>query len=283
MDDIMSFVSESTVQSALDVCSPTLVQRVAALLDKDPMLFCEGDTLPRGWHFGLFTVSTPQSALRPDGVGGLGFKMPDLGLPRLMMGGRRIKFDGDIIIGSRLVRKTSIVSIVPKNARSGPIAVITIRHEIVAEGHNDVLLTEDQDFIMRDEPSKSEASRLPVAEVPDLGARPSVAREMIANESILFRYCAITFNSHRIHYDHKYATTQEGYPAIVVNGGLPALYLMELFRDLSGKPLSTFQARNVAPMFCGDLIRLRGAAEAERWHLQAENAQGGLCLDAYAT
>lgn len=278
-----SLTSERPFQTSVDTCSQTLVRRVAALLDKDPLLFCEGDILPRGWHFALFTVSTPQSALRPDGVGGLGFNMPELGLPRLMMGGRRIKFDGDILIGSRLARKTSIVSVVPKSARSGPIAVITVRHEVCADGEVDVLLTEEQDFIMRDGASGSESPKSPAPQRPDVGVRPGVVREITPTETILFRYCAITFNSHRIHYDHQYATAREGYPGIVVNGGLPALYLMELFRDLSGSALTTFQARNVAPMFCNDSIRLRAAEQTDGWHLQAENPQGLLCLDVRAT
>lgn len=101
------------------------MRRLAALLDRDPAALREGDLLPRGWHVALFTVPTRQSELRPDGLGGLGVTLPDLGLPRIMAGGRRIRFDGDIPIGAPVLRRSRTAAVLPKEGRSGPLAVVT--------------------------------------------------------------------------------------------------------------------------------------------------------------
>lgn len=91
--------SPNAIEEADDVCALPLVRRVAAMLDQNPAPWRDGDRLPRGWHVALFTVAAPHSALRPDGVAGLGVTLPDLGLPRLMLGGKRTRFLGDIAIG----------------------------------------------------------------------------------------------------------------------------------------------------------------------------------------
>src|ERR1700676_4711805 len=96
--------SGSEVQEREDVCALPLVRRLAAMLDKDPTGTREGAPLPHGWHVVMFTVDTPQSQLRPDGMAGTGVALPDVDLPRVVMGGRRLEFDGDVPIGSRALR-----------------------------------------------------------------------------------------------------------------------------------------------------------------------------------
>jgi 3-methylfumaryl-CoA hydratase len=270
----------SDVERMDDVCALPLVQRVAAMLDLDPARYRNGDALPRGWHVCLFTVPTRQSQLRPDGAAGLGVTLPDVGLPRLMIGGRRIRFKGDISIGSAVRRESRRKAVVPKEGRSGRFVVVTIQHDVFVGSEARAAIEEEQDYVMR------EAADAPASSTrkPDKGegARPaaSVHRSLVPDETMLFRYSAITFNTHRIHYDHPYATRNEGYPALVVNGGIASILLLELFKSAAGREPQSVSARNVAPLFCGRTLHLNGVAEGRAWRMWAEDDQSNLALEA---
>ena len=122
------------VMHTRDVCALPLARRLAAMLDRDPADIREGDPLPRGWHVMLFNAPTGQSRLRPDGAAGLGVTLPDIGLPRLMLGGRRNSFAGDIPIGARVRRETRQGDAEMKNGRTGRFAVVRVEHRIFVEG-----------------------------------------------------------------------------------------------------------------------------------------------------
>lgn len=276
--------SVDAVEIAHDICAPTLAMRLAALLDRDPASIREGEALPRGWHVALFTVSTPHAALRQDGVGGLGFVMPDLGLPRLMLGGKRTRFDGDIVIGSRVRRESRIASVVPKTGRSGALAIVTVQHAIFGEGRDAPSIVEEQDYIMR---QAADAAAVPAApsSPPEREAKTALRdhlRTIVPSEIMLFRYCAITFNAHRIHYDQPYATSAEGYPSIVVNGGLPGLFLIELFKETAGREPDVFDIRNVGPLYCGRPCHLSAVETARGWALAATDDTGAPAAEAMA-
>lgn len=272
----MSLDVPDRVETAEDVCALPLARRVAALLDRDPAEIREGQPLPRGWHVALFTVPTPQSQLRPDGVGGLGVTLPDLGLPRLMMGGRRLRFAGDVRIGEALRRESRIVSVLPKEGRSGRFVIVTLRQEIGAASGGGPVLVEEQDYVMREAAAAGEAASAPAAAA---GKQARHAREVTPDEALLMRYCAITFNTHRIHYDRPYATEREGYPELVVNGGLPVLLLMELFKSCAGREPEAVASRNVGPLFCGRLMRLCAEPGEAEWRLWAEDAAGAPAVE----
>lgn len=273
--------SIDAVEIAHDICAPTLAMRLAALLDRDPASIREGEPLPRGWHVALFTVSTPHAALRPDGVGGLGFVMPDLGLPRLMLGGKRTRFEDDILIGSRVRRESRIASVVPKTGRSGAMAIVTVRHAIFGEGRKMPSIVEEQDYIMRQAADATVSpARPPMREAK--GVSQSHVRTIVPSEVMLFRYCAITFNAHRIHYDQPYATSVEGYPGIVVNGGLPGLFLIELFKETTGREPDVFDIRNVGPLYCGRPCHLSAVETAAGWALAATDDTGAPAAEAMA-
>lgn len=272
------------VEEMEDVCALPLVHRVAAMLDVDPRRFRNGDPLPRGWHVCLFTVATRQSLLRSDGAAGLGVTLPDLGLPRLMIGGRRIQFTGDIPIGDTLRRESRCIAVVPKQGRSGRFVIVTIQHDVYAQGGERSVIEEQQDYVMRE----AAESAPPAAASGDRAAMesakerptPTVSRMVVPDETLLFRYSAITFNPHRIHYDFPYATTQEGYPALVVNGGIPSILLLELFRAAAGREPASVSLRNVAPLFCGQPVHLFGLREGRRWRMWAEDSANRLALEA---
>ena len=281
--------------TASDVCALPLARRLAAMLDRDPSLLREGDPLPRGWHPMLFNAPTPQSRLRADGAADLGVALPDIGLPRLMLGGRQTRFAGDIPIGSRVRRETRSGEVQLKQGRSGRFALVKVEHRIFVEGVEGVqgveeaAVVEHQDYVLRaasGTPGEATSGASPAADeaaAPVAGAAPAVAsRLLLPDERLLFRYSAITDNPHRIHYDQPYALDGEGYPALVVNGSIPALFLLEMFRAAAGREPAVFSSRNVAPMFCGRPLRLSLGRKAAGWRLWAEDEQGRLTFDARA-
>lgn len=267
-----------------DVCVLPLVQRVAATFDLDPRRFKDGDPLPRGWHVCLFTVPTRQSELRPDGTASLGVTLPDVGLPRLMIGGRRIRFMGDIPIGSAVRRESRRKAVISKEGRSGRFVIVTIQHDVYVQGESRAAIEEEQDYLMREAidatPATPEASA-PKRERAEAPSRaPAVSRTVVPDETLLFRYSAITFNPHRIHYDQPYATGHEGYPALVVNGGIPSLLLLELFRSAARREPASVTVRNVAPLFCRQPLHLHGVQDGAVWRMWAEDHDKRLALEA---
>ena len=266
------------IERMTDVCALPLVHRVAATFDLDPARYRNGDPLPRGWHVCLFTVPTRQSLLRPDGAAGLGVTLPDVGLPRLMIGGRRIRFTGDIPIGAAVRRESRRKAVIPKEGRSGRFVIVTIQHDVYVEGESRAAIEEEQDYVMR------EAADAPAPATPKDAKverrEATVSRTVIPDETLLFRYSAITFNPHRIHYDHPYATSREGYPALVVNGGIASILLLELFKSAAGRDPLSVTARNVAPLFCGRALHLNGCDEGSAWRMWADNDGRELALEA---
>ena len=286
----MNAVTETgSVTLAHDRCALPLVRRLAAMLDRDPQALREGDPLPRGWHTALFNAPTRQSQLRADGAAGLGVDLPDLGLPRLMLAGRQNQFHGDIPIGARLRRETRQGEVQLKQGRSGRFALVKVEHRIFVEGANEHAVTEQLDYVLREAvsaaPASPAASPATSSRAAPATAAPAAdaARVLIPDERMLFRYSAITDNPHRIHYDQPYAIGVEGYPALVVNGSIPALFLLELWRAQTGREPATFASRNVAPMFCRHALQLRVRQEEIDWHLWATDDAGQLAFDARAT
>ena len=279
--------TDNPLQFAEDVCALPLVRRLAALLDRSPASLREGDPLPRGWHVTLFNVPTPQSQLRADGAASLGVTLPDIGLPRLMLGGRQTRFVSDIPIGARVRRETQQGSVQMKQGRSGRFALVKVELRIFVGDAREAAVVETQDYVLREASSASPAAASlpsPVAAQaqPVTPTVPTATRSIVPDEALLFRYSAITDNPHRIHYDLAYATGTEGYPALVVNGSIPAMFLLELFRSAAGREPSSLTSRNLAPMFCGRPLQLNALNEGASWRLWAQDKQGTTTFDARA-
>ena len=278
------------VELAHDVCALPLARRLAAMLNRDPVLLREGEPLPRGWHVMLFNVPTLQSQLRHDGAASLGVTLPDLGLPRLMLAGRQVRFDGDIPLGSQVRRETRQGGVQMKQGRSGRFALVKIEHRIFVLGGTQPAVVETQDYVLREAAAATPATAVPpAAEASQAAPRPDASMMITPDEALLFRYSAITDNPHRIHYDKAYATQTEGYPALVVNGSIPAMFLLELFRTVAGREPATFTSRNVAPMFCGSPLHLKAlrqdrieGTKGKSWRLWAEDDHGNITFDAHA-
>lgn len=274
---------DGQVDFAEDVCALPLARRLAAMLDRDPFSLREGDLLPRGWHVMLFNAPTLQSQLRQDGAARLGVTLPEVGLPRLMLGGRQNRFAGDIPVGARVRRETRQGAVQLKEGRSGRFALVKVEHRIYVEGATEAAVAESQDYILREASGAAPAAAAaPPARTAPQPVVPDAIRTIIPDERLLFRYSAITDNPHRIHYDEAYATGAEGYPALVVNGSIPAMFLLELFRSSAGREPAAFSSRNVAPMFCGRPLQLNALNEGASWRLWAHDGQGITTFDARA-
>ncbi|MEN3297627.1 MAG: 3-methylfumaryl-CoA hydratase [Burkholderiales bacterium] len=258
----------------MESCSLAAVRRVGAMLDLDPGVLVEGDPLPRGWQFILLGADTRRSDLRSDGFPGLGVPMPDLGLPRLLLGGRTVDYCHDIPIGSMVKRVSRITSLTRKTAAQGDMAVVTIAHELHVPAASTAAIVETQTYILLSEKNSAvEPDGMPQA--------VSAERSTIVtpDETLLFQYSALGFNSHKIHIDKAYARDVEGFPDLVVNGGLVTLLLTEFLRtDLNLIPMR-FRTKHLAPLFCGRPITLAADRDGNAWRLRAYNDAGKIAAE----
>lgn len=252
-----------------DQCALPLVQRVAALLDHDPWALRDGEPLPQGWHLCLFTPRIRQADLREDGHAQHDTLMPPAPLPRRMLGGRRCQYFGELLIGAQLHRADEIVDIQRKQGAGGEMVIITTRHTVSRKDTGAMVLVEEQDSIYRAAPSGgTRTATLEARALPE----PTFEAFRPTDPTLLFRFSAVCFNTHRIHYDLPYVTSVEGYPGLIVNGGLMSLLLMDLFRRETGQLLRMTEARNRAAAFGGTPLHLKGAQRDEGWQLWIEEA-----------
>lgn len=261
-------------------CSLAAVRRVAAMLDLDPDNVVEGEPLPRGWQFILMGADTRRSALRADGFPGLGVAMPELGLPRLLLGGRTVSYMRDIPIGAAVRRTSAIQNLTRKTTDAGPMAVATIVHELSIAQDATPALVETQTYLLLPA-RKGAAAAGTAARVDTIEAERTST--FIPDETLLFQYSALGFNSHRIHLDRSHARNVEGFPDLVVNGGLATLLLTEFLRRELGVSPSALKVRHVAPLFCGRPITLAADREGAMWRLKAYDDRNVLAVDMEVT
>jgi 3-methylfumaryl-CoA hydratase len=247
-----------------DLCSLFMVRRVAAMLDLDAQAFSNGDVLPRGWHFFMLAGETRKSLLRQDGFPGLGVQLPDFGLPRLLLGGRTVSYQGNIVIGSEIERTSFIKNITEKTTNSGRMAIVTIQHELRPISESTPAIVETQTYILLSEKSVQTKSEKPLAEP----IQAEYQKQIIPDETLLFQYSALGFNSHKIHLDRDYARNVEGLPDLVVNGGLVTLLLTEFMRTDLGLEITDIKVKHVAPLFCGRLMTLVANSGETGWQLK---------------
>lgn len=256
---------------AVDVASFRQAELLAALLDHRDPPWRPGELPPLG-HWLLFPPATAQSGLGADGHPARG----DTALPRRMWAGSRVRFLAPVLLGGEVSRETTEVSATEKTGRSGRMLFVTLRHRISAGGT--VLIDEEQDIVYREAAVGSTAPPPPEGPGPAL---PPVVRHVRADTIQLFRYSALTFNSHRIHYDRPYATGVEGYPALVVHGPYIATLLMDLFlRQHPGALVTGFSFRAMRPVFDTDPFTLGLTEDAGGGDLLAIDSHGQAAMKA---
>ena len=240
MDDLAAWVGRT--QTTRDTITPAMADRMAATLDAEAT-FQTGDALPSLWHWMAHPHVVPTSRIGPDGHPSRGGFMPPIALPRRMWAGSRVTFDAPLPVGHELTRTSAIARVAPKEGRSGRLCFVTVRHTIEAGGA--VAVTDEHDIVYRDDPDPEAAPPPPVA--PPDGAVTS--QTIVPDPVLLFRYSALTFNGHRIHYDRDYCRQVEGYPGLVVHGPLIATLLGGLAERVGGARLARFAFRAVSPLF----------------------------------
>lgn len=253
------------------------VRRLAATLDRDPAGLRRGDPLPESWYAILFAPLARHSALTADGHPATGDFLPPLGGMRRMFGGRRSRFTAPLHIGDAVARCSTITAVAAKDGRSGPLTVVTITHAIT--GPAGVAVTEEQDIVYRAAaaaaPPGVDASKVARKDA-GTGTAPEWSNTVTIDAALAFRYSALTFNAHRIHYDLPYARHAEGYPALLVNGGLTVLLLIETAREHLPQPITGYAARAVRPLFVGDAVTLHGRRRPGGAELWATAPDGGV-------
>ena len=225
-----------------DVATVAPLVALSALLDRDDAEPRPGDAAPPLAHWLYFLPAYRESEVGSDGHALSGGFLPPVQLPRRMWAGSRLEFLRPFAVGAAIERRSTITTVAPKQGRSGPLVFVTVRHEVSDAGG--LVLTDEHDIVYRGESALAPA---PARRAPEGEAW---RREIRPDPVLLFRYSAVTFNSHRIHYDRPYATGVEGYPGLVVHGPLIATLLVDLLRrNLPRATLTRFSFRALKPLY----------------------------------
>jgi 3-methylfumaryl-CoA hydratase len=270
-------------EDATDTITAGQVAGLAATLDLDlaarGRLGLEaGGVLPPLWHWLGFLPTTPMSGLGPDGHARRGGFLPPVPLERRMWAGGRLRFLGEIRIGEPLQRRSTILSVEEKSGRAGRMVFVTVEHRLrTARGE---ALVEEHDIVYVAIPERFTPPP-PVAAPAPLAFTEAVPIDAVR----LFRFSAVTFNGHRIHYDLVYAREVEKYPGLVVHGPLQALLLLEAARRRQdGATPTAYQFRGVRPLFHDEPLTVVGTPiTAGEQHLATVNGQGHACMQAQVT
>ncbi len=256
-----------------DVLDPARARGLHATFERPGDPPTAGDPLPPLWHWIYYWGVAPMTALGSDGHAARGSFLPPIDLPRRMWAGSRFMFHRPLTLGSPTERRSKIAEVSMKQGRSGALVFVTVHHAFSdCEG---LCFEEEQDLVFREEHRAAEATSSTEGQAP----KPPVwQRQMSLDPVFLFRYSALTFNGHRIHYDRRYATEVEGYPGLVVHGPLLGTFMLQLALDEQpGRRPAAYQFRLRNPVFDSEAFVIAGAADdddrrARLWVTRADGA-----------
>ena len=281
LQDLKDWIGRS--ESVADEITATPVKALNATLDHPPLAVESGMPLPPLWHWLYFLPLHRQSEIGADGHARRGGFLPPVPLPRRMWAGSQFEFRAPLRVGDRVERTSTIADVSVKEGRSGQLVFVKVRHELRCNGAGEAALVEFHDIVYRDAKKPGDAE--PPAQAAPAGA--TWTRELVPDDVLLFRYSALTFNGHRIHYDRKYVTEVEGYPGLIVHGPLIATLLVDLVRRHAPRAeLASFRFKAVRPTFDLHPFRVNGRPDpqdARSIHLWAQDHEGWLTMDAVAT
>ena len=261
---------------AIDVVGSGIAEKYHATFDhKDPPPQA-GECVPPLFHFCMAQPAAPTASLGLDGHPGRGGFLPPVPLPRRMWAGGSLTFHKPLNVGDQIRRTSSVSDVALKEGRAGPLCFVTVEHRIEA---NSVLAIEErQDIVYRGfDPSPRQTSTSPAA-----AAKGEYVRPIKVGATHLFRYSALTFNSHRIHYDREYAVEVEGYPGLVVHGPFQAALLADFAVEIKGRRPARFKFRGVSPLFDDDAFSLNAASDGSGLKFWTEKEDGTVCMTAEA-
>ncbi len=260
------------VEEANDVVTARSARQMAATLEHSGDL-AEGDALPPLWHWMGWTPEAAMSALGRDGHPARGGFLPPVPLERRMWAGGRLEFLAPLRLGEVMHRRSEITNVAEKTGSTGRMVFVTVAHQI--SGAAGLAVREEQDIVYVAMPDR-------FAPPPPVDAPAAIWSDAVGIDTVrLFRFSALTFNAHRIHYDLPYATGVEKYPGLVVHGPLQAMLLMQAACRHRGALPLRFRFRGVRPLFHFDTLRLQAQAEAlGSQTLASVNGEGLACMQA---
>lgn len=254
-----------------DVATELVAARMAGLLDR-PRL-AAGDPWPPAWIWALLWPAMRHDEAGPDGHSARGKFLPPIHLPRRMWAGSTVTVDKPLAVGEAVRRTSTIADVAEKTGRSGALVFLTVDHLI--EGAGGGLMRESQRIAYREAApaSASDAASSPAVaqrSVADIGFEPQWRRTVTPDPVLLFQYSAVTYNTHRIHYDHPYATGVEGYPGLVVHGPLTATLLTDLFAaNLPERQVADFKVTAMRPLYAVAPFEIVGGLDGNAFQLAA--------------
>nr|WP_314355740.1 MaoC family dehydratase N-terminal domain-containing protein [uncultured Achromobacter sp.] len=256
-----------------------VVQAMAATLDRDDAPGA-GRPLPPGWQWLFFNPAVRRSGLGTDGHPKRGGFLPPIELPRRMWAGSRLRYVADLPIGAEATRRSRIQKVENKVGKRGSLWFVTVEHATQCNGATCII--EEQDIVYR---GATPAGAAAAAPAEPYAGQARWGRDVQPDTTLLFRYSALTFNGHRIHYDQAYARNEEGYPDLVVHGPLTATLLQQLALDYGdGRALASFEFRGVSPLFVSRGFRIEGHTNEDgSLALWARGPDGELAMSATAT
>jgi len=264
-----------------DTVAATPYAALSATLDRPAERPPVGTPLPPLWHWLYFLPLYRQSEVGPDGHAKRGGFLPPVPLPRRMWAGSQLEFNAPLRVGDRIRRVSTIADVTEKSGRTGRLVFVKVRHEITPNEQPSPAIVEFHDIVYREAPKRDDVPPSP-KRAPESSAWQ---RHWVPDDVLLFRYSALTFNGHRIHYDRKYVTEVEGYPGLIVHGPLIATLLLDLLRwQRPDATVTRYQFRAVRPLFdirpfdvCGE-----PAADGKSVRLYAKDHEGWLAMEATA-
>jgi 3-methylfumaryl-CoA hydratase len=262
-----------------DTITEAPVRGLNATLDHPAMTVERGTVLPPLWHWLYFLPQHRQSEIGADGHAKRGGFLPPVPLPRRMWAGSQFEFRAPVKVGDAVERTSTIDDVTVKQGRTGQLVFVKVRHELRCNGASDPAIVEFHDIVYRDAKKPGDVDPPPVA-----AAKGEWQREIVPDDVLLFRYSALTFNGHRIHYDRKYVTEVEGYPGLIVHGPLIATLLMDLLRrQAPDAQVKSFRFKAVRPTFDLHPFKVNGQRDGNEVKLWAQDNDGWLTMDATAT
>ncbi|HEU5296712.1 MAG TPA: MaoC family dehydratase N-terminal domain-containing protein [Burkholderiaceae bacterium] len=280
LNDLQAWVGRS--ETVRDQIGATPVKALNATLDHPPADVSSGTPLPPLWHWLYFLPLHRQSEIGADGHAKRGGFLPPVRLPRRMWAGSQFEFRSPVRVSDEVERTSTIADVSAKEGRTGKLVFVKVRHEVRCNRSAEPAIVEFHDIVYRE--AKRAGDVDPPPQRADTGA--AWQREMVPDDVLLFRYSALTFNGHRIHYDRKYVTEVEAYPGLIVHGPLIATLLMDLVRrNAPDRDVATFRFKAVRPTFDLNPFRVNGQLQSDgkTVKLWAQDHEGWLTMDALAT
>lgn len=271
LDYLRTWIGRESVSE--DTLSVRHARLMAATLGLPQTQFTVGTPLPPLWHWLYFLEGLPPAELGRDGHPARGGFLPPVPLENRMWAGGRLEFHTPVALGSTVRKRSTVTSVEHKRGRSGNLVFVTVRHDIL-DGRT-VAITEDHDIVYR-QPAPPGTARATVTEMPT----PSHSERFEATSTMLFRYSALTFNGHRIHYDVDYCRNVEGYSNLVVHGPLQATLLADLAARLGTRPLRQFRYRGVQPNLLGTPLTINAAPSGDGMTLWTAQPDGTVSMQA---